>query len=226
MTEPTKILIIILFGIDMFLTYWNVSRYKKLFPKRDFSTIEMNPIPRYFWKKFGLKKGGIIAIILQSLILVLLVLNFNRDTLLILIGVYFMVILTHLDTNGLIRKKLHPEKQNENWRKYAIALLLILSVIDITLTFVYLNQYHNWQPDKAFNQMESNPLLLFLINILGLNFGLVIGSIIIWSLLVLIGKKGAWYVVVPVAFVLIFASIITLIHLNMLHELMDKFPIN
>ncbi len=77
-----------------------------------------------------------------------------------------------------------------NWKIYLLIILMTLSVIDLGLTFYYINTYKNWQNSKPYNMIEMNPLLVFLWNNFGLKLGMFIGSVIILSLVYIVGKTA------------------------------------
>ena len=73
-------------------------------------------------------------------------------------------------------------------------IVLILFGIDMLLTVSYVYKYKEWQPEKPYNQMEKNPLLVWLWNHVGLIEGWVIGVIIIASiLLTLFAFTDKWF---------------------------------
>lgn len=222
MMELISFIILLLFLVDITFTYLNISKFRKLYPKKDPYLIELNPLLRFLWKKLGLLKGGIVGTIIQIGLLFIIFLVFNRDTLLVLMGAFLMVILIHLDNFILLLKK---QKKKINWRKYAFIILIGLSFIDLGTTAYYLNTYKAWRPDVPLNQMENNPLLIFLINALGLNLGLVVGALIIWFLLYIIAKKAHWFVCLSVAGVLFFGSVINSVHIKILIDLIRLYPL-
>lgn len=82
---------------------------------------------------------------------------------------------------------------------------MLLSVIDLTMTYFYIRQYKAWQPDKSFNKMESNWVLLFTWGKFGLNLGMVLGSIVILSLIFTWLTLTHWILWVITAIVLLAA---------------------
>lgn len=55
----------IMVGLDMIGTVHTINLYKKFCPKKDFYKLELNPMVKYFWKKFGLERGTVISILIQ-----------------------------------------------------------------------------------------------------------------------------------------------------------------
>ena len=112
----------------------------------------------------------------------------------------------------------------ENWRFWIIILLLGLSVIDIAATYVYVSKYKTWQPDKPYKLIENNPLLVFLWNMFGLTLGTIIGAVIIWSLIYIIGKTAHPIVIGILILFLGFALFNHYKNLGLLDRLIEKFP--
>jgi hypothetical protein len=102
--------------------------------------------------------------------------------------------------------------------------MVLLSFIDLSLTYFYIKTYSNWIPERLFSEMEQNPLLLFLWNNFGLELGTLFGALIILSLIYLIGKKANLIVAIPVIGVLVFAIFINIQHIIMLFDLIKLYP--
>lgn len=223
-----KLIILTLFLIDMILTYLNANKYKKLYPEKDYTSIELNPIPKYFWKKFGLLNGGIISVIIQLSILLIVLSFFDRDTFLIFIGMYIVFNLIHLDNYNLLKKQSksysEEERERQKERKWLPRIMVLLSFIDLSLTYFYIKTYSNWIPERLFSEMEQNPLLLFLWNTFGLELGMLFGALIIFSLIYLIGKKANLIIVITVIGVIVFAIFINIQHIIMLLDLIKLYP--
>lgn len=112
----------------------------------------------------------------------------------------------------------------ENWRVWVIVILLTLSVIDIVATYYYVKTYKDWQPNKPYNLMEKNPLLLFLWNQLGLTLGTIVGAVIIWTLIYIVGKSAHWIVVLLMILFLCYALFNHWTNINLLHKLIEMYP--
>lgn len=113
----------------------------------------------------------------------------------------------------------------EQWRIWAIVILMILSLIDLGATYYYVYKYKKWQPEKPYNMIEKNPLLVFLWNNLGLTFGMIVGSVIILTLIFIVGKT-AHPIIVGILF-LFLAWAVFFNHfknIGLLHNLIDKYP--
>lgn len=226
--ESYSILLLICFALDIFFTYFNVFTYIKLYPKKDYHRLELNQIVGFFWRKFGVILGGIIASILSFLIILAFIFFGTIELRLIMIGMYFMIIFYHINNYTELKKESNKKKgiKEVNHKKLRILLfgiLIGLSIFDLSTTYIYLNNYHNWQPERQFNQMESNPLLLFLFNLFDLELGLLLGTIIIWSLMYIIAFKIKGYFGLVTIFLLTMALTLgiinNLIHINMLNKL-------
>lgn len=112
----------------------------------------------------------------------------------------------------------------EKWRLIAVIALLTLSLIDIVCTYYYVHKYKEWQPDKPYNMIERNPLLVFLWNNLGLLFGTIVGAIIIWTLIFIIVKTAHPIIIGILAFSLSYALFNHSKNINLLIKLIEKYP--
>ena len=111
-----------------------------------------------------------------------------------------------------------------NWRIYIIIILMTMSVVDLALTYHYVHSYKKWQNSKPYNLIENNPLLVFLWNTFGLVLGHVIGSIIILSLIYIIGKSAHPIVIGILALFLLYALHNHYVNINLLGSLVEKYP--
>jgi hypothetical protein len=112
----------------------------------------------------------------------------------------------------------------EEWRIWAIVILMTLSVLDLGATAYYVNKYKTWQPEKPYKLIELNPLLVFLWNNLGFWFGMIVGSAIILPLIFIVGKTAHWGVLVAMFLVLSWVMFNHYTNINLLHALIDKYP--
>ena len=113
----------------------------------------------------------------------------------------------------------------ETWRTLAVVILLTLSVIDLGATYYYVNKYKKWQPEKPYNLIEKNPLLVFLWNNLGINIGTVVGAIIIWSLIYIVGKSAHPIFIVLLGIFLVYTLFNHYTNIGLLHKLIIKYPL-
>lgn len=226
--NPIAYFILGMFCIDIFFTYFNVMRYRDLFPKKDYTNMELNPLVKYLWKTLGLFYGGIIATIVQIFIIFMVVTFFNSDLLLILFGIYLVVVVIHIDNFVLIREKKRirerrPKKRTKVWRVLIVILLILISFTDLALTYHYVDSYKSWRPDVPYDKMEANPLLLFAWNHLGLLLGTILSGFIIWFLLILVGYKAHWLIIAIVLIALSLGVVNNINHINMLNDLIIKY---
>lgn len=112
----------------------------------------------------------------------------------------------------------------ENWRIWVVVILMTLSVIDLGSTAFYINKYKTWQPEKPYNLMENNPLLVFLWNHLGFTLGMIVGSIIILTLVYIVARSAHWIVILILFLFLLYALFNHYTNINLLHQLIDKYP--
>lgn len=112
----------------------------------------------------------------------------------------------------------------ETYRLIALIVILSLSVLDLSLTHYYISKYRTWQPEKPFNMMERNPLLVFLWTKMNLIIGSLVGAVIILSLNFIIIKDAHW-IFIPILFVvLIFALINHFNNITLLNKLIEQYP--
>ena len=112
----------------------------------------------------------------------------------------------------------------ETWRIWVIVILMSLSLIDLSATYHYVYKYKVWQPDKPFNLIENNPLLVFLWNTFGLHLGMFIGAVVILSLIFIVGKSAH-----PIVSLFLFLLIAYALHnhytnINLIQALIEKYP--
>lgn len=112
----------------------------------------------------------------------------------------------------------------ELWRQWAIGILLLLSVVDIVATYYYVHEYKEWQPDKPYNLIEKNPLLVFLWNNLGLTLGTIVGATVIWTLIFIVGKSAHPVIIGLLFLFLCYALYNHNTNIGLLHKLIDKYP--
>lgn len=222
--ETINKILILFFIVDVFFTYLNVIKFRKKFPDKDYCQMEMNPIAKFCWKRLGLFYGGIVSTIFALSVILLFVFNFSHDLKMILIGIYLFVIFAHLNNYSFLTKKVENKKRSSKIRNIIFILLIIMSIVDLGLTYNYVSTYKNWQPDRPYSDMEANPLLLFLWNNCGLFLGQILGALIIWTLIFIIVKEAHWLVILSLIGVFIFGIIINLIHISQLHNLIKLYP--
>jgi hypothetical protein len=112
----------------------------------------------------------------------------------------------------------------ENWRIWVIVILMTLSLTDLVLTGYYVHKYKTWQPEKEYKLMELNPLLVFLWNNLGFWLGHIIGSVIILSLVFIVGKLGHPIIIILIGLFFLYAIFGHFTNIGLLKELIIKYP--
>jgi len=101
------ILILAAFAFDMFLTFVYANMYKKVFPDKDFTVAEANPIIRFLWRKLGLVAGHIVSIFIIFWILAFIISKTSENCHWFIFGVYSMMCIyhfTHFNALKLIKK--------------------------------------------------------------------------------------------------------------------------
>jgi hypothetical protein len=109
-------------------------------------------------------------------------------------------------------------------RNIIIIILLILSVIDLTTTYIYVKTYRHWQPNKPYNLIENNPMLTFLWNNIGLELGMLVGAGIILTLIYIIGKSAWMPMVILLLCVLVWAMYNHYNNFTLLIKLIKMYP--
>lgn len=109
-------------------------------------------------------------------------------------------------------------------RTLFVIVLMILSVIDLSLTAFYVYRYRQWQPEKPFNLIEKNPLLVFLWDKIGFVPGMLIGAIII-LLLVYVIASTSWILGFLLLATFIFTMFNHLKNFGLLTELIKLYPL-
>ena len=105
-----------------------------------------------------------------------------------------------------------------------IYFVLSMGIIDLALTYDYLTKYKKWQPNKPFNMIEMNPLLVFLLNRYGIKAGLLSGGIVILIIQFIIALDAHWVVVALLIIFQIYALFNHNKNLNLLDKLIKKYP--
>lgn len=98
-----KYILLLLFVCDITFTYFVAKRYKLLFPKRDYTAIELNPLIKHCWKRFGLKQGTIISGLLFSIVLIALIQFLSDSGAIFALGVYSVIFALHIHSWRLLK---------------------------------------------------------------------------------------------------------------------------
>lgn len=103
-------------------------------------------------------------------------------------------------------------------------VIITLCALDLIFTFYYIYTYRQWQPNKPFNLMEKNPLLVFLWNTFGLFIGMFIGAVVILALNYIVATKAHWILVALLLGFLIFAMFNHAKNIQLLWKLIEAYP--
>ena len=109
-------------------------------------------------------------------------------------------------------------------RTILLIIVITLSVIDLSLTYYYVNTYKEWQPQKPYKMMERNPVLVFLWNTFGLHLGMFIGIAVIFALNYVIAKHAHWGIVLILILILSFTIINHAKNFGLLFKLIERYP--
>jgi len=111
-----------------------------------------------------------------------------------------------------------------NWRIIAIVILMTLSIIDLSCTYYYVSKYKTWQPEKSYNLIENNPVLVFLWNTFGLHLGTFIGAVVMLSLIYIVAKLAHPIVVGILFLFLTYALFNHYTNITLIKDLITKYP--
>jgi len=105
-----ELILLVLFGVDVLITYIGVFCLRKKFPRyKDWIGTESNPFVRICWRKFGLHKGTLISffIILPLFLFIIFTIKMSENNILFgfLLGAYYIVFLNHYNAFRDIYKK-------------------------------------------------------------------------------------------------------------------------
>ena len=89
-------MILIASGIDIIATYNYVNTFHKMYPKLDYKQLEANLLVRYFWKKFGMRDGSIVAAFATLGILIVLLYNVSINLQWFILGALCMMNIYHI----------------------------------------------------------------------------------------------------------------------------------
>lgn len=65
-------------------------------------------------------------------------------------------------------------------------IILVLSLLDLTASFLYVNQFHNKYPNQDPTIIEANPILKYAIRVFGINIGMLVGGLIVFGIVLLL----------------------------------------
>ena len=65
-------------------------------------------------------------------------------------------------------------------------IILLMSLADLTATYLYVSTFHNKFPTLDYTSLEANPILKAAWKQLGLNIGMIVGGLIVFTILLLV----------------------------------------
>lgn len=107
----------LLYLVDFTITVLSVKWYKWKYPKEDYMESEANLFLRYLWRRLGLTKGSLVALIALTPIFLLVVYMSNLDDRLIfyMLGVYTLVYHNHFQNILFIYR--HRKKKKRHYKR-------------------------------------------------------------------------------------------------------------
>ena len=111
-----------------------------------------------------------------------------------------------------------------NFQMIMIFIIFSLSIIDLTLTYIYVKEYKEWQPEKPYKLIEMNPLLRFLWENTNLLIGTLIGAVLILTLDYIIIRTAHWIFPILLLGLLIFAITNHYNNFGLLTKLISQYP--
>lgn len=64
--------------------------------------------------------------------------------------------------------------------------ILVLSLLDLTASFLYVNQFHKMYPNQDPTIIEANPILKFSMKAFGVSLGMLVGGLIVFGIVLLL----------------------------------------
>ncbi len=103
-------------------------------------------------------------------------------------------------------------------------IAITLSITDLYLTNKYLKKYKKWQPNKPFNQIEKNVILLYNLKKWGFKRGMIFGGIVVFVINLLVIFFTPMWVVIILICILSFTIWNHLKNMKLLRKLIKKYP--
>ena len=98
------VIIMTLCVMDLVLTYFYVKKYKEWQPDKPYKLIELNPLLRFSWEKFGLHIGMIVAGVLILALNYLVSKEAHWIFVCLLLGFLIFAIVNHIKNIDLLYK--------------------------------------------------------------------------------------------------------------------------
>lgn len=93
--DKIVIILMVMSLVDLTASYFYASTFHNMFPTKDYTQLEANPILSNSWKLWGLNKGMIIGGLAVFILLTIVAMSVPRDTKIYLTGVFTMMIIYH-----------------------------------------------------------------------------------------------------------------------------------
>lgn len=118
--ELPKFAIPIFFIGDIVLTYAFFKRYRMRYPKDTrWQRMEINPLIKFYWSKYGLELGTIFAFVTVMPIILFMIFITSKDKFLfgMVVGIYWMVFMLHWKMKSEFRKEVRHENLRDKMHK-------------------------------------------------------------------------------------------------------------
>jgi len=114
-----RIIIIFLSIVDLSLTHKYLKTFKNMFPDKDYTLLEANPIIKLALRKFGFPKGMYVSIPFLFILLIIAICIISTEWLYFAMGLYVMMVIYHFcNLNQLKALKKQIEEQIEKHPDY------------------------------------------------------------------------------------------------------------
>ena len=114
-----RIIILILSVIDLSLTYKYLKTFKDMFPEKDYTLLEANPIIKLCLKKFGFPTGMFISAPIIFILLFIAIVIISTEWHYFAMGLFVMMIIYHFcNLNQLKALKKQIKEQVEKHPNY------------------------------------------------------------------------------------------------------------
>ncbi len=130
-----KFVIPLLALVDIFLTWKNTQLYKKIFPDKDWTAHEVNPLVRGAWKKFGLNKGTLLASIFTLGLIAILIFFFAEEYLLVILAAYIPIIAIH------VRNLVFISREGKKKLKDGILLVVLFGILFLANAYYVITNF-------------------------------------------------------------------------------------
>lgn len=98
------IIVMTLCVLDLALTYFYITKYKAWQPNKSYKLIELNPLLRFMWEKFGIHLGMFIAAVIILALNYIVSKEAHWIVVTLLLGLLVFAIFNHIKNIGLLFK--------------------------------------------------------------------------------------------------------------------------